>query len=300
MPFDALLDVLRLKFNITHFSEVFFQNNSITEIENEYDYIIVISDSNFINSLPYSRKYVIVIDDVSWPDKIDISWYRFQTHTIISFSRSIYESIRSSGLRVAYFQYYPFPESGNIQWAESDHILNLSFGGDGRIRQAKQIISDGLYNSNFYKIYSIEDEQFCEDRINDIVKNFDFFNLSGKSYDYFYWAMMIMSHGKIIISEDDSYISDYVGHCSSGIINDINASYHLPVFDTQLLRKISQGAYQRTRLGRRRWLADHIRLLSLIMNDRRRWSGYDRSASFGNRIRHAASSNAYQAAWPDV
>lgn len=286
-----------LDFNIYDIDESYFQENDVTDLELKFDSILVISDMKFIHSIPYSPNYVIIFDGPELSDQIDLLWCRFHTHRIISFSRVIHEKLRSCGLNSAYFQYYPQPDSDEIQWAWRDDTFKLSIISDQHQHQASRfskllsyldILNDG-------NLRLVEEEiRFCD--LNRLIKSHDIFMICGSSYENLLIIIWLMGRGKVVIARDCPWASDYIGHLSSGIIDDGSQFAYHPALDKKSLRAIGYGARYRTLTGHRRWLNDRTRLLSLLVNDGQRWWGGDRSASFGNRIRCAASNSAYESA----
>lgn len=302
ITYDALFRYFSNQYNIYEIDESYFINNNVLDLEIKFDTIIVICnifDSKFNEVIPYSRKYIIAVDDHNSSDQIDLSLWRFQTHQFISFSRSVHEKIQVLGFKSAYFQYYPQSEVADAQWMGRMDVMKLSVVNDEHRHKAitknkSPTYLDIVNNGEF----QIIDKEITSGYLKREVGYYDIFIISEYSYDSLMSALYIMAHGKIVICGDFPLFSDYIGHLSSGIIDDgKNFEYH-PFLDPQSLRAIGQGAYHRTRRGYQRWLADQMRLLSLIKNDRQRWSGSDRSASFGNRIRRAASNAAYDVAFP--
>jgi len=245
-------------------------------------------------------------------DTRDDWWLRFINCHFLSFTRCHHERLRAMGCVSSHFQYFPDP--GPERERRFDGDLDAFFWRR-RPRSAVDLatVLRQCRELGIVRLHVHDAPDFAEDRDAPLPADdgaveitvsqwFDrhqtYREIAGAPLFFFasrpregigMACLEAMANAQIVVSPDVAAVNEYVAHLSSGLLyGPASFDVALSQINAAALERMSRAARRKMVEGRRAWLADTARLLSIIAMDGRRWSMSDSSAGFGDTIRRAA------------
>lgn len=246
-------------------------------------------------------------------------WRQFADAQFISFSRVHHEELQRCGCRTAYFQFFPEPGpsplydfSGPLSaffWERRPSheptlqrvvrlcsqlgigSLHLHAAADlgqalgQRLRRPETFVMDDV---------QVTTSSWFEDRseLDRIVEGAHFYfaprALEGIGMSF----LEAMARGQIVVAPDRPTMNEYVRHRTTGVLYEFSDADIDCKLTVEMMSGISRAAMRKTATGYAQWLLDQDRLISLILDDGRRWSTRDASSHFRNQIRRRAAQRA--------
>ncbi|WP_226584040.1 hypothetical protein [Acuticoccus sediminis] len=208
----------------------------------------------------------------------------------VTFSRRQHETLQAHECRSAYFDYWPEPAAAppvhdfapaawSAVFVEGPHDTGVPSRGS----VAQQCRHLGIEHLAAVGDTAEAGADGVEERALFVFAS----RARGLAAGIDHATRLAMGRGQIVVAPDAAPASETIGHLSSGILTDPRRPTDLPALDRETVERLSRGARMRAEIGRRTWLQDRQRLVSVLTDDGARWAGSDPSAHLGNAIQKA-------------
>ena len=243
-------------------------------------------------------------------DKRDDYWLQFVDHGFLSFTRAHHERLQAIGCRSSYFQYFPDPGPERYRWFDRPRdAFFWERQPRSTVNRTSVLAQCEALGVTQLHIHEVPD--FVTDRAEQIAVSIpvtvsrwfdrrdEYDAVAGRPLFFFapraregigMACLEAMARGQIIVAPDSAATNEYVAHHVSGLLYDPRRRFDASLCQIEVaaLRRMSRAARRKAVTGRRTWLEDTHRLLSIVAGDGQRWSTSDSSAAFGRMIRQAA------------
>lgn len=242
-------------------------------------------------------------------------WRQFTTAQFISFSRVHHEQLQQSGLRSAYFRYFPKPDprphdfTGPLSaffWERTPGVeptlhtvadlcaalgissLHVHLAPD---RAAQRALASDRWTM---RGVGITVSKWFEDRNElDNLMAASQFAFAPRALEGIGMSFLEpMARGQIVVAPNRPTMNEYIRHGTNGLLFNIDEPGVDLAPPRSALAEMSSAALRTVARGHSEWLADQPRLRSILLDDGQRWLTTDFSSHFHNEIRRRASERA--------
>ncbi|MFD1951727.1 glycosyltransferase [Sphingomonas arantia] len=245
----------------------------------------------------------------------ELFWQRFVKSRFLSFSRAHHEALQRIGCVSHHFQYFPDPGVAPARAIVTDRLDGFFWERVPRsaVNRERVLAQCCLLGISRLHLHAVPD--FADDDVGPPAADPEGVALSTsrwfdrrEEYDHvagtplFFFAprelegigmasLEAMARGQIVVGPSRPTLNEYVAHGTSGLLYEpadrADLALRLPL-DRTRLAAMSIAARRKAEEGRRSWLKDIRRLISVVADDGTRWSRHDYSGTFVTDIQRAA------------